>query len=164
MRRWLPYPLLWALLVAMWLALNETLDPAHVILGAAAALAGVLGLRLLQPPRTRLRRPRVAAVLLGLVFADVVRSNVAVAGIVLGPRRRPRTAGFVEIPLQMRHPVGLAALACIITSTPGTSWAGYDPASGVLTMHVLDLVDREAWVRTIKDRYERRLAEIFAWA
>ena len=58
----------------------------------------------------------------------------------------------------MRNPVGLAALACIITSTPGTAWAGYDPSSGVLTMHILDLVDDETWVHTIKDRYERYIA------
>ena len=28
-------------------------------------------------------------------------------------------------------------------------------------MHVLDLVDEETWVRTIKGRYERLLMEIF---
>ena len=28
-------------------------------------------------------------------------------------------------------------------------------------LHVLDLVDEETWVRLIKDRYERRLMEIF---
>jgi multicomponent K+:H+ antiporter subunit E len=52
-------------------------------------------------------------------------------------------------------------LACIITATPGTSWAGYDSSSGRLTMHILDLVAEETWIRTIKERYERRLLEIF---
>ena len=28
-------------------------------------------------------------------------------------------------------------------------------------IHVLDLVDESEWIRTIKDRYERRLLEIF---
>ena len=61
----------------------------------------------------------------------------------------------------MRDPAGLAALACIITATPGTAWAGYDAASGVLTMHVLDLADPQAMRDTIRGRYERRLMEIF---
>jgi multicomponent K+:H+ antiporter subunit E len=61
----------------------------------------------------------------------------------------------------VRHPGGLAALACIITATPGTSWARYDAARNTLTIHVLDLVDEEAWVRLFKGRYERRLMEIF---
>jgi multicomponent K+:H+ antiporter subunit E len=30
-----------------------------------------------------------------------------------------------------------------------------------LTIHVLDLIDEREWIRTIKNRYERRLLEIF---
>ena len=161
MKRWLPFPVLWALLVAMWLVLYETLAAGHVILAAAVALGAVWGLRALQEPQTHLRGARAAMELLSLVFADIVRSNIAVARIVLNPQTQGRTSGFVEIPLAMRNPVGLAALACIITSTPGTAWAGYVSSSGVLTLHVLDLVDKETWVHTIKDRYERRLMEIF---
>jgi multicomponent K+:H+ antiporter subunit E len=67
----------------------------------------------------------------------------------------------MKIPLDLRDPYGLAALACIITATPGTVWAGLSPDGGTLTIHVLDLQDEEAWVRIIKQRYERRLMEIF---
>jgi multicomponent K+:H+ antiporter subunit E len=38
----------------------------------------------------------------------------------------------------------------------------FDAATGTLTIHVLDLVDKAEWVRTIKARYERPLLEIFA--
>jgi len=161
MKRWLPFPVLWALLVAMWLTLNETLATGHVVLGALVAIGAIFGLSALQKPQTRLRKPRVAAELFGLVLTDVVRSNIAVARIVMQRGTRGQTAGFLDIPLQLRNPAGLAALACIITSTPGTAWAGYNPRSGVLTMHVLDLVDEDMWVRTIKGRYESRLMEIF---
>jgi multicomponent K+:H+ antiporter subunit E len=156
----LPLPLLWLALVAMWLVLNGTLELAHVILGMLGAFAGVLGLRALQEPVVA-RRPMVALELACLVMLDIVRSNVAVATIVLRPRVRGRRAGFLDIPLELRHPAGLAVLACIITATPGTSWAGYDSSSGRLTMHILDLVAEETWIRTIKERYERRLLEIF---
>jgi multicomponent K+:H+ antiporter subunit E len=91
-----------------------------------------------------------------------VRSNVAVARVVVRPASRRGHAAFVDIPLELRNPAGLAALACIITSTPGTAWSGYDRASGVLTLHVLDLIDVEEMRRTIKERYERPLMEIFA--
>jgi multicomponent K+:H+ antiporter subunit E len=161
MKRWLPFPLLWMLLLGMWLVLNETLAPGQVILGGAIALGAVWGYRALQEPVVKFRAPRAAIELFWLVFVDIVRSNVAVARIALQPGVRGRTAGFIAIPLRLRNPVGLAALACIITSTPGTAWAGYDSKSGVLTMHVLDLVDEETWMRTITDRYERRLIEVF---
>jgi multicomponent K+:H+ antiporter subunit E len=88
-----------------------------------------------------------------------VRSNILVARIILrdSPGRRP---GFVRIPLEMRSPYGLAALACIITATPGTVWADYDSESSMLTIHVLNLVEEKIWIDTIKGRYERRLREI----
>jgi multicomponent K+:H+ antiporter subunit E len=40
-------------------------------------------------------------------------------------------------------------------------WVGFDKTSGTLTIHVLDLIDENEWVRTIKGRYERPLLEIF---
>lgn len=162
MNRWLPYPVLSLALLAMWLVLNETVAPEHWLLGGALALAGARILARLQPPLGRVRRRVVASVvLLWLVFADIVRSNLAVARIVLQPASRERVSGFLDMPLELRHPGGLAVLACIITATPGTSWARYDAARNVVTIHVLDLVDEQAWIRQFKERYERRLKEIF---
>jgi multicomponent K+:H+ antiporter subunit E len=96
-----------------------------------------------------------------LVAGDIVRSNIAVARIVFGPASARRRAGFLPIPLDTRHAGILAALAIIVTATPGTSWAGYDPGANVLTLHVLDLADDEDLVRLFKARYERALREIF---
>jgi multicomponent K+:H+ antiporter subunit E len=96
------------------------------------------------------------------VFWDILRSNVAVARIVLGlVGRRQVRSGFVKVPLDLRDDHGLAVLACIVTSTPGTVWAGLSPDGATLTLHVLDLRDEDEWVRMIKRRYERRLMEIF---
>ena len=152
--------LLWLALIAMWLLLNETVGLGQVLVGALVAWVGLYARALLQPASAELRRPRAAVALMGIVAADIVHSNVAVAALVLRGRRR-HASGFVEIPLATRHPAALAALACIITATPGTAWAGYDRQANLLTMHVLDLVDPAASVRAIKDRYERRLMEIF---
>jgi multicomponent K+:H+ antiporter subunit E len=162
MMRLLPFPLLSLLAAAGWLLLNQTLAPPHIALGLALGVAGGWLLAWLQPPERRVRR-RVwtGAVLAWLVLADIVRSNLAVARIVLQPRLRGRTAGFLSMPLELRHPGGLAVLACIITATPGTSWARYDAVRNTLTIHVLDLVDEQAWITQFKQRYERRLLEIF---
>jgi Multisubunit Na+/H+ antiporter, MnhE subunit len=102
-----------------------------------------------------------AAMLAWLVFVDIIRSNIAVLRIALRLPAPGRVAGFLAIPLELRDPRGLAVLAGIVTATPGTSWAHYEAAANILTLHVLDLVDEEAWVRQFKDRYERRLMEIF---
>lgn len=161
MRRILPYPLLAVALFGMWLLINQSLSPGHLVLGAVIGLALPWALTLLEPPRVRIRRP-VAIVRLALrVFVDIVRSNIIVAGIILGLRRRMRASGFVEIPLALRDTYGLAVLACIITSTPGTVWVNFNAPNGVLTIHVLDLVEEQEWIDTIQLRYEALLLEIF---
>lgn len=159
MRRWLPYPILSLALVAAWLLLNQSVAAAHILLGVALGIAGGRILAALQPPHRRPRRAAVAIELFFLVLADIVRSNIAVARIVLNPGQQ-RTAGFLSLPLELRHPAGLAAVACIITATPGTSWARYDAARNIVTIHVLDLLDEEQWIHIFKQRYERRLREI----
>lgn len=150
-----------AVLLALWLVLNETLGIGHVMLGAGVAGLGAWALRRLQPYPGPVRRPLAALRLLLVVLGDVVRSNVAVARIVLGLGRPSRTAGFVPIHLALRAPAGLAALACIVTATPGTSWVRYDRDQDLLTLHVLDLADGDAIVHEVKQRYERPLMEIF---
>ena len=161
MMRLLPYPIASASLLVLWLVLNQALSPGHVLLGGALALVGGWALAALEVPKARPRRVGAILRLAALVAADIVRSNIAVARIILGLARRRWTSGFVEIPLELRDRHALAALACIITSTPGTLWVSFDEASGTLTIHVLDLIDEAAWMRTIKGRYERLLLEIF---
>lgn len=159
-RRWLPYPLLSAVLALLWLVLNQSLSPGMVVLGIALGLGLARVFGMLRPPRARIRNYPLAARLLSRVVFDIVRSNLAVARLILGGRRHVRS-GFVSIPLTLTDRHGLAVLACIITSTPGTIWVSYDPTASVLLIHVLDLVDEGTWIRTIQRRYERPLLEIF---
>jgi multicomponent K+:H+ antiporter subunit E len=161
MSRLLPYPLFSLALAAMWLLLNESVAPVHVLAAIAIGLGGGAIFAMLHRPRSRVRhRIGTASVLAWLVLEDIVRSNLAVARLVLRPRRG-RVSGFVSVPLALTHPGGLATLACIVTATPGTSWAGYDASRGMLSIHILDLVDGPAWVADFKARYEARLLEIF---
>lgn len=160
MTRVLPYPALAAFLLLAWMLLNSfTLG--HLILGAAISLAATHAMTSLQPPRPRLRRWMLLPRLVAVVMLDILRSNYAVASIILQGRRRERVSGFVAIPLDLRDRTGLAVLACIVTSTPGTAWVEYDTVSGVLLIHVLDLLDPDEWIGTIKNRYESLLMEIF---
>jgi multicomponent K+:H+ antiporter subunit E len=161
MTRWLPFPLMALFLLVMWLLLQQTLAPGHVILGTLLGIGGAWALTRLEPPTGGLRRPRAMLTLALVVLHDIVRSNIAVARIILGPRARNETSGFLDIPLELQAPYGLAVLALIVTATPGTLWVTFDSAKGVLTLHVLDLIDEDAWIATIKQRYERYLLEIF---
>ena len=162
MRRFVRYPLLTLGLLFMWLVLNDSRQTADVVLGFLLALLGGAVYARLEPSPGKVGRVVVpGAVLAWLVWVDIVRSNIAVLRIALRLPVPRRVAGFLSIPLELRDPRGLAVLAGIVTATPGTSWAHYEASANVLTLHVLDLVDEETWVRHFKDRYERRLMEIF---
>jgi multicomponent K+:H+ antiporter subunit E len=153
---------LFLVLLGLWLLLNESLWLGHVLLGAALALAGALVFATLEPGAGRApRRPIAGLRLIGRLVADIVRSNFEVGRIVLGLGAARRRAGFLSLPLELRHPAGLAVVACIITATPGTSWVRYDGTQNVVTIHVLNLIDDAAWIIAFKERYERLLMEIF---
>jgi len=161
MRTWLPFPLTSLCLLGMWLMLNQSLSVGHVLLGALFALLGGWLLGLVQRDVPRVRNPLAMARLGLLVFVDIVRSNIAVARIILGPRHSQHTSGFLKIPLDLRNRYGLAILGCIITATPGTLWLQHDAQRHIVLIHVLDLVDEAEWIALIKNRYERLLMDIF---
>jgi multicomponent K+:H+ antiporter subunit E len=155
-------PVLVLALTALWLLLNQTLAPAQIVLGIAVAVALAWSASALRPLQARVRRFDIALALAFFVLADIVRSNFAVGRLVLGlAAARNLRSGFVQIPLELRAPHGLAALAMIVTSTPGTVWVGLSPAGDSLTLHVLDLKDEAEWIQLIKERYERPLMRIF---
>jgi multicomponent K+:H+ antiporter subunit E len=161
MSRLLPYPLLTASLLTMWLLLNG-LSVGHIVLGAAIAVTASNVTAALQPAKPRFRRWYLLPKLVAIVVVDIWRSNLAVAQLILRTDQTRRVSGFVIVPLELRDPTGLAILACIVTSTPGTAWVEYDSTQSKLLLHVFDLVDEAHWIDLIKNRYERLLLEILA--
>ena len=156
----LPYPLLSASLLLMWLSLNGfTLG--HLILGGVVSVFASWGMAALRPAKPRLPKWYLLPKLTGIVLYDIVRSNIAVASILIAGRRTRFTSGFITVPLDLQNPTALAVLAVVITSTPGTAWLEYNSLSRTVLIHVLDLVDEAEWQVLIKGRYEALLMEIF---
>ena len=161
MRRPLPHPLHWLVLLLMWLLLNRSIGLGQILLGSVVALFAAWAAASLELPRPNVRNVRRMVELLGLVAVDVVRSNFAVMWLILGARHAGHHSAFLTIPLELRDRNGLAVLACIITATPGSAWIAYDSLRSTVTVHVLDVVDESTWIETIKRKYESRLLEIF---
>lgn len=160
MRRWLPNPLVSLVLFLAWLLLAMSADPANLLLAAALAVAVPLATRSLAPEPARIARP-AAIVRLGLVVLfDIVVANLQVARLILGPESaiRPR---FVWVPLAVRDPNAIAALAGIVTMTPGTLSSDLSPDRRYLLVHAFNAPDEAALVAQIKARYEAPLLEIY---
>ncbi|KQW30425.1 cation:proton antiporter [Rhizobium sp. Root274] len=155
----IPHPLLSLSLLVMWLLLND-FTVGHLILGSVVAVFGGWAMASLRPNKPLIKRSYLIPKLFWRVFVDIVRSNFAVASLILRGKRQKHMSGFISIPLRIEHPTALAIMAVILTSTPGSAWLAYDRRRKTVLIHVLDLIDEEAWVNNIRDRYESLLLEI----
>lgn len=163
MKRLLPSPLLSGALFVAWPMLNGSASVGHLLIGAALALALPSLTARWRPGRPRLSAWRSAIGLAGTVLVDIVRSNIVVARLILGDEARiqPR---FLWLPLTIRDPHGIVALAGIITMTPGTLSADLSEDRRHLLIHAFDVDDDDAAAAVIADirsRYEAPLIRIF---
>lgn len=161
MTRFLPHPILSLLLVLMWMVLTR-FSLGHFLLGGALALFAGWTMAALHPETPALRNWRVIPRLFGTLFRDIIRSNIAVTRLILTEGwRSNRRSSFIEVPLKLRSPTGLAVLAIILTATPGTAWIEYVSGTGTLVLHIFDGAESERYISVIRDIYEPMLQEIF---
>ncbi|MBV0934538.1 Na+/H+ antiporter subunit E [Marinobacterium weihaiense] len=159
--RWLPMPLHSLLLLVVWLLLNNTVSPGHLVLGTVLALIIPLLCAPLQTTQPRVVRPLLALRYTLKVLVDIVVANIEVAILVLGPMRRLQP-GFVAVPLEITADLPVTLLASTVSLTPGTVSAEVSEDRQWLYVHALNLTDEQALIDTIKTRYEAPLKEIFA--
>ena len=159
-RRLFPHPITSVLLTIVWLLLNHSLSPGHVVLGVLLGVVIPLFTQRFFPEPVYLARLGTLAKLVATVMWDIVVASFAVARLALEPTARlnPR---FVRIPVSLDDDFALTALASTISLTPGTVSAEIAPQRDSLLIHALDVVDEDALVRAIKERYEAPIKEIF---
>jgi len=92
----------------------------------------------------------------------VVASFLVARGALRRSDRRPG-GRFVRMPLELRDPHAIAALATITTVIPGTVWTELAGDRSWYVLHVFDLHEDQvdAFVARYKARYEHPLKEIF---
>ena len=161
MKRLFPAPYLSLVLFGLWLLLNHSLSPGHLLIGALLGVFGPVWSASLRPSPVTLHNLPVAIRLTLVVGRDVIRSNLDVAACIWRSRRRPPRSVFVRIPLALRDANGLAALAIITTVVPGTIWSELAMDRSAMLLHLFTVDDEDAYVRYFKERYEKPLMEIF---
>ncbi len=160
-RALIPSPPLSIALLAVWLVLNQSVHPATVLFGALLAIVVPLITKGLRPATVRMRHPRTALRLVGIALHDLVASALTVAHRLLMRRTAELRPAFVQVPLRMRDPNGLAVLSMMLTLAPGTAWGELALDGSVLLVHVFDLDDEAAFIAMVQQRYEKPLMEIF---
>lgn len=161
MKRWLPAPLASAVVLLVWLLLNQSVAPGQILLGVLLALVLPRPFVALGPGGGALRRPWLLPPLALRVAVDIVAGNLDVMRRILGPGAA-LAPGFVRVPLELRNAYAQSALAGIVTMTPGTLSADLETgeAGTVLLVHALVAKDPARIAAHIKQRYEAPLRRL----
>ncbi len=160
--QWLiPHPLLTILLTIVWILLQDQFSAGMAVFGL------ILGI--LIPRSTAVWWPDTPSTFkMGkmirycfIVIWDILVANVQVAWIVLTVPNDKLRPAWIIVPLDLFRPEAITILAGTITLTPGTVSADLSDEGHSLLVHALHTDDPDAVRDEIKDRYERRLKEIF---
>ena len=96
-----------------------------------------------------------------IVIWDIIVANVQVAMIIFFKPNSQITSHWIPIPIELKSAEAITVLAGTITMTPGTVSCDLSAQGHYLLVHCLDAPNPEEVRDQIKQRYERRLKEIF---
>lgn len=106
-----------------------------------------------------LGRGWAALSLVGTFAYDLVVASLAVARIVLAPRRQNQPA-IVAVPVDARTEWGVALFAYLVSATPGSTCLHVADDRRTLFVHFLDAPDVAARAADMKALFERRILEM----
>ncbi len=155
-----PHPVLSVILLLTWLMLNSSISAGHIVLGSILSMFIPWLTQRFWPEQVCLGRWSTIFKFSALVGYDIVISNIFVAKLIFGKNSDLKPC-FLEIPIDIKHPLGLSILASTISLTPGTVSVDLNENKDVLVVHALHIEDTTAEIETIKSRYEKPLMEIF---
>ncbi|WP_428085940.1 Na+/H+ antiporter subunit E [Candidatus Thioglobus sp.] len=156
----LPHPILTSMLWLIWLFLNNTIAPGHVLLGLILAVFIPLLTSGFWPEKVAIKSPLTLLKFLSIVLLDIVVANVVVAKLILGRNDHLKPA-FFYIDLDIQTPLGISLLANTISLTPGTVSCDLSMDRSRLLVHALHVEDIPEAIKQIKQRYEAPLKQVF---
>lgn len=151
-----------AVLLVIYLALTGNLQLSNIVLGVL--VAGLAAL-LLRPQRGHMELRRLPAAVwatvryIAILIADVVKSGITVARIVLDPAL-PIRPGIIAIGSGCDSELGAALSAHALSITPGELVIGIDE-EGVMYTHCLDATRSAEYVAEAQAMRRDLLSKIF---
>lgn len=159
-QRIFPHPLLTVILWAIWLLLNNSIDPGHIVLGGVLAVFIPWLTSSYWPEKIKIRRPWMLVTYIIRVLFEILIANAVVAKLILGPQKK-LNPGFLHYELRLKSSVGIGLLANTISLTPGTVTCDLSEDGRFLLIHALHIDDLDAIRAEIHHKFEKPLLEIF---
>lgn len=156
----LPMPFHSLLLFIVWLLLNNSVSPGHIVLASFFAITIPWLVTEMRDDHPKILKPWLAIRYVLMVMKDIITANVEVALLIIGPTKKLKP-GFVAIPLDVTTDLGITILASTVSLTPGTVSAEVSKDKAWLFVHALHLENEAELIESVKQRYERPIKEIF---
>ncbi|WP_121067461.1 Na+/H+ antiporter subunit E [Chachezhania antarctica] len=160
-KRLIPHPFLSVGLVVVWLMLVNHFSLGNLLLGAVLGILVPALTGPYWPNKPSVGRPLKIIEYILVVLWDIVVANVQVALLILFKRNANLKSQWIVVPMELTSPEAITVLAGTITMTPGTVSAMLTADASEILVHCLHTDDPEGTRDDIKNRYERRLKEIF---
>lgn len=147
------------LLTLVWAALTGKFDYGNFIFGFILSYI-VLWVITRGTERAKYfgRVPRIL-IFIGFFIKELIKANIQVAYDVITPRNHMKPA-IVGIPLDAETELEITLLANFITLTPGTLSMDVSDDKKTIYVHAMYVEDKEAFIHSIKNGFERKLLDI----
>ena len=159
-RRWFPHPALSVFMLLLWLLLANSISAGQLVLGAVLAWLIPWFAQGFWPEVLRIRKPLLLVKFVLVVLWDIVIANLILAVRILGPMQKLQPA-FMRVPLDIEQEFTITLFASTISLTPGTVSADLNMEERYLLVHSLHVIDIDAAIAELKQRYEAPLKEVF---
>lgn len=147
------------LLSLIWVALTGNFTAVNLLFGFILSFIIIWVMSKNRREDTYFTRgPKVIAFIFFFLY-ELVKANVQVAYDVMTPSFYMKP-GIIKIPLTAKSNLEITLLANLITLTPGTLSLDVSDDRKVLYVHAMYVKDKEAFIASIKNGFERRLLEI----
>jgi multicomponent Na+:H+ antiporter subunit E len=151
---------LWNLVLALaWVAMTGGFTPLNLALGFGLGYLVLYFYQRVLGPANYFRKVPQTLGFAAYFLRELVLANLRVAYDVVTPGFGMRP-GVIAVPLDAETDLEITLLANLITVTPGSVSLDVSDDRKVLYVHAMYVDDPEAYVRGIKDGFERRVLEL----
>ena len=102
--------------------------------------------------------PNAVGFVLFFLF-ELIKANIQVAYEVMTPTMHMKP-GIVSVPLDVKSDLEITVLANLISLTPGTLSLDVSESRDLLYVHAMYVLDREEFIFSIKNGFERKVLEL----
>lgn len=142
-----------------WCAATDSFSLGSLVFGGLLATATLYLVRGKVGPGGFWKQALALLALTWLFIKELILSAVRVGILVLRPNLKAHLRpDMIEYPLTVESDAQIALLANLITLTPGTLSVDVSDDRRHLLIHAIDVPDREAVIRDIREGFERAVA------